>query len=299
MTPKTNTKAPLGANLIVISSFFYASYGIWTVLMGDFFDGFTASALRGILVLVMLIPIAIVLRKLEPLRLRKNWPYILGMFISSLFIWGPLYYAILGSGVGISLAINYASIVIGMFFFGWLFGREKLTKVKIISAALGIAGIGLIFIPSISGFGWLALGAAFVSGVFSAANTVLAKKVRYSSAQSTIVMWAVGIVANLIMALIFSKSFPSIGLHIEWLYLILFALASLIASWSFIRGLKLIDAGTAGILGLLEIVFGVLFGVILFYERPTLITIIGMVVIIFAAALPYIPRASQKLLAAK
>lgn len=293
------TKVPLGANLIIISSFFYASYGIWTVLMGDFFDGFTASALRGIVVLLMLIPIALVLRKLEPLRLKDNWPYILGMFISSLFIWGPLYYAILGAGIGISLAINYASIVIGMFFFGWVFGREKLTKIKIISAILGIIGIGLIFVPSISGFGWLALGAAFVSGVFTAANTVLAKRVHYNSAQSTIVMWTVGILANLIMALIFTKSFPSVGLHVEWLYLLLFAAASLIASWSFIRGLKLIDAGTAGILGLLEIVFGVLFGVVLFHERPTVIAIVGMVVIIFAAALPYIPKRGQKLVAVK
>jgi drug/metabolite transporter (DMT)-like permease len=51
---------------------------------------------------------------------------------------------------------------------------------------------------------------------------------------------------------------------------------------------KLIDAGAAGILGLLEIVFGILFGAVLFGERPGPIVLIGAAVIIAAAAVPYI-----------
>src|ERR1700741_2496517 len=97
--------APLGASLVVLSSFFYATYGIWTKLMGDFFGGYTASALRSVLVLLILLPIALVYRKLEPLNLKQNWRYIAGMLVASLFTWGPLYYAILHAGVGISLAI--------------------------------------------------------------------------------------------------------------------------------------------------------------------------------------------------
>jgi drug/metabolite transporter (DMT)-like permease len=282
------SKVPVGASLIIVSSFFYASYGIWTKLMGDYFDGFTASALRSVLVLLMLLPIALIYRKLEPLNLKKNWPYIVGMLIASLFTWGPLYFAILNAGVGISLAIAYASIVIGMFFFGRLFGKERLTKVKIFSAVLGIIGIGLIFTPSVSAFGWLALVAALVSGLSSAANSVFAQRIHYSSTQSTIVLWTASIVANFFMAALLSKSIPAVGTNIEWVYLIIFAVASVIASWTFVRGLKLVDAGTAGILGLLEIVFGVLFGVVFFHEQPGAIALVGMAVIITAAALPYL-----------
>jgi drug/metabolite transporter (DMT)-like permease len=89
------------------------------------------------------------------------------------------------------------------------------------------------------------------------------------------------------MAVIFSKTWPSFGWHIQWLYLIIFAVASVIASWSFVRGVKLIDAGAAGILGLLEIIFGVLFGVLLFNERLGIIVVVGIVIIIAAAAIPY------------
>jgi drug/metabolite transporter (DMT)-like permease len=148
--------APLGASLVVMSSIFYASYGIWTKLMGDFFQGYTASALRSVLVLLILLPIAIFYRHLEPIHLKQNWRYLTGMVLASLFTWGPLYYAILHAGVGISLAVA-----------------------------------------------------------------------------------------------------------------------------------KLIDAGAAGILGLLEIVFGVLFGIIFFHERPAAMALLGMVVIIAAAAIPY------------
>src|SRR4051812_49240257 len=121
MTKTKRKSAPLGASLVVVSSLFYASYGIWTKLMGNFFEGYTASGFRSVLVLLILVPIAMFYRHLEPIRLKQNWRYIAGMIIASFFTWGPLYYAILHAGVGISLAIAYASIVIGSFFFGWLF----------------------------------------------------------------------------------------------------------------------------------------------------------------------------------
>ena len=67
------------------------------------------------------------------------------------------------------------------------------------------------------------------------------------------------------------------------MYLVVFAVASLATSWFFIKGLKLIDAGAAGILGLLEIVFGVLFGIIFFGERIGFVVMLGMAVIVAAA----------------
>ncbi len=280
--------APLGASLVALSSLFYASYGIWTKLMGDFFQGYTASALRSILVLVILVPIAILYRHLEPVRLKQNWRYIGGMIIASLFTWGPLYYAILHAGVGISLAIAYASIVIGSFFFGWLFGRERFTKDKAVSALVGIVGLGLIFSPTTGHLGWAALVGALVSGLSAGANSVFSKRIHYNATQSTIVLWIASVMANCVMAFALKEHPPSAGWHVAWLYLVLFAIASVVASWSFVKGVKLVDAGAAGILGLLEIVFGVVFGVLFFHERPTVVALVGMGIIVAAAAIPYL-----------
>ena len=289
-SPKTMNKitAPLGASLVVVSSIFYASYGIWTTLMGNFFGGYTASALRSILVLVILVPMAFLYKQLGPVNLRRNWTSLTGLIASSLFVWGPLYYAVLHAGIGIALAVNYASIVIGMFFFGKLFAGERFTRDKLLSTVLGIIGLFFVFSPDISNLRWIALAAAVLSGLSCAANSVAAKKISYNPTQSTISVWVTSVVANIFMALLIGEKIPAIGLHIQWLYLVFFAIASVGASYTLIKGLKLIEAGAAGILGLLEIVFGVLFGLIFFGERIGGIVWVGLIIIIVSAAIPYI-----------
>lgn len=279
-----------GATLVILSSFFYASYGIWTTLMGNFFDGYTASALRSILVVLILAFFAAINKAFEPIAWRKNYQYILGMIVASLFTWGPLYFAFLEAGVGITYAVFYASIVLGMLLFGWLWAAEKITRQKILSAALGIVGLVFIFSPSVAAVGWLALIATVVSGVSAAANTVFAKKIHYNPTQSTLVLWAASIVANILMMFVLGKSAPAFEWQVEWVYLVVFAVASVIASWSLVKATKLIDVGTAGILGLLEIVFGIMFGVVLFHERPSLVALTGVVIVIVAAAVPYLKQ---------
>ena len=291
---KNKSKAPVGASLVVLSSVFYASYGIWTKLMGSFFDGYTASALRSILVVLTLLPIAIFRNRLEPLKINQNWKSITGMFIGSLFTWGPLYYAIQNAGVGISLTVSYACMVIGLFFFGWLFSNERFTKDKAIAALLGFLGLMLIFSPKSTGFNRLALGFAIISGVSVALTMICAKKQKYNATQSTLILWITSIFANFIMAFLLKESIPKIGLHIEWVYLVLFAIASVIASWSLVSGMKLIDAGAAGILGLLEIVFGLVFGIIFFNEKLSTTIMLGASAIIIASAIPYIRDYNSK-----
>ena len=238
--------------------------------------------------LVILVPIACVFRSFEPIKLKKNVPYILAMIIASCFIWGPLYYSILHAGISLTLTVAYASIVIGMFLFGRLLAGEQFTKDKAISAALGVLGLVLIFSPTGSNVAWSALALAALSGLGSAFNTVIVKKIPYNATQATIVMWSASVIANIFMALLLREKYPDVGLHMQWVYLLLFAVASVIATWSLVSGVKLIEAGAAGILGLLEIVFGVGFGMIFFHERPGLVALLGALVIIAASVTPYV-----------
>jgi drug/metabolite transporter (DMT)-like permease len=285
---KLKNAAPLGASFVVLSSLFYASYGIWTKLTGDFFGGYTASAIRSVFVLLILIPLALAFGQLAKIHWRRDWRQMAGLILTAALIWGPLYYAVLHAGVGISLTINYAAMVIGMFFFGWLLVRERFTRDKWLSTALGLIGLWLIFAPSTSGLGWLALSAALLSGFAAAAHYVIGKQLPYNATQSTIIMWAASVIANAAMLFVLREQFPSIGLHMEWFYLFIFGVASVAATWLFMKGIKLIEAGAAGILGLLEIVFAVLFGALFFHERPGTVVLLGVVSIIAAAAIPYI-----------
>ena len=59
-----------------------------------------------------------------------------------------------------------------------------------------------------------------------------------------------------------------------------------LASVMFFKGLKYLDAGTAGIIGLTEIFFGYLFGIVLFGEDVKMLSLIGSMIILIAAAYP-------------
>lgn len=285
---KQKPSARLGASLIVASSIFYASYGVWTVEMGDAFGGYLAAGIRSVGALFILVVIAVVLKKLEPLNLRRTWPYLAGMLVTSLFGWGPFYYSILHAGVGISLTINYMCVVIGMLFFGWLLGKERLTKTKLAAALLGVVGLALVYVPSVSGFGWVALAAAAMSGLTSSLNTVFLKLLPYGATQSIVFGWGTAAIANLFMAILLHETAPPIGLGAEWLYLIIFTVTSVAASWLFTSGMKLTDAGVAGVLGMLQIVFAITFGMVFFGEKPGTVVLLGAATIIVSAAIPYV-----------
>ncbi len=279
---------PVGASLIVLSSIFYASYGIWTRLMGDFFGSFMASALRSVVVLLMLIPAVLISRKWMPINWRRDGKLLLGLTVTTSFIGGFLYYAILHAGIGISLGINYAAIVIGSFIIGSWFANERFTSDKALSACIGIFGILLVFWSSLGHVGWLPLLAVIASGLASSVYNYLAKRLPYTTTQSTVLVWAASAIGNIAIAVIANEAFPDIGWHRQWLYLVAFAATSVVASYLFMKGIKLVEVGVAGILGLLEIVFGVIFGMVFFREHLGMIAMAGMTLIIIAAAIPYV-----------
>jgi len=279
--------AALGASLVVSSSFFYALYGVWTRLMGDSFGDYQQAVARSLVVVAVMLPIAIRRKELARLRWGRDWQWFLFSMVSSALIAGPMYYAVLRVGIGLSAGLQYAGIVLGMFFFGWLFSRERYTARKFIATALAFAGLGCIFAPSIHLASLLPLLAALGSGFATGLNVVSSQKMPYSASQTTVIAWTGGVLGNIGMVYLAGETHHHIAFGVSWLYVALFGLTSVAASWSVIRGVKLIDAGSAGILGLLEIVFGVLFGVVFFAERPSIVALAGMAVIMLAASIPY------------
>ena len=292
MARKQSTAA-FGASLVVVSSLFYGSYGIWTRLMGDGFGNYMQAGLRSVLVVAYLLPFALLHKQLIRVHWRRDAKWFALLMLSSGLTAAPLYYATLHSGVGLATTLSYAGIVLGMFFFGWLFSKERYTKDKFVSTVLGFIGLWLIFSPTASRAGFLALAAALLSGIAVALNVVVTQKISYNASQSTLLAWLSGIVVNLPIALMLGQKAPALG-HVQWLYLCIFAAVSLAASWTVIRASKLISAGAIGILGLLEVVFGVLFGVAFFGERPGVVVLMGVASIMAAATVPYMQHFKLK-----
>ncbi len=280
------SKAPLGASLILFSSLVYASYGVWIVLMSDSFGSFIQAVLRSTLVVILLVPLALWRKELSTVQWRRDAWLLAGQLLSTLLITTPLYYSVQKVGIGLGVGIGYAGTVLGAFFFGWLLEGERYTKDKWLSTALGIAGLWCIFTPNLRALGFMAMGAGLLSGMANGWNMAINKKLSYSASQNTIITWAATALINLPFVFLLGERVPALDIH--WLYLVLFALASLSASWALITGLKFVEAGAAGILGLLEIIFGIICGIIFFHERLTPLSILGMTAILAAAAIPYV-----------
>ena len=294
--PSTNSKnLELGSVLVVISSLFYATYGVWTKLIGDSFGGYSASAVRSLVVVTVLLPAALILKKVEPLKLKQNYKAILGLTLFSCLIWGPLYYAVLKAGIGVALSVAYAAIVIGGLIFGRIFNKEPLTKFKLASLLLAMIGLSLMYSPKTSDITILPILAACLGGLASSANSAIIKKIDYGATQATLVMWYTSIIANISMAIILRENIQ-LSFGVNYLYIFLFAISSILSTLAVVKALKFIDLGLAGILGLTEIVFGVALGVLLFHEKLAFNQIIGVLIIMLACLLPYINSAKLKFL---
>lgn len=277
-----------GSSLIIASSLFYGSYGVWTRLMGNSFGPFMQAWIRGVLVVLVLLPVFFFgKQKWERIRWREDKWWLTVWCLANWMIGAPYYYAINHLGIGLAVLIFYSGYLLAMFVLGWLLGGERYDMPKLLATALALVGLLLTSAPTFRHAELLPLTAAAVAGMSVGLDMVVAQKIHYASTQTTVLAWATGLVGSLPMAFLLREHVPP-AVNVHWLYLLAYVAACTAASWLSIRGVKLIEAGAAGILGLLEIVWALLFGSIFFGEHPHSLVYIGAVCIVAAAAIPYL-----------
>ncbi len=282
-----NNKNGLGGLLVLMSSIMFGSYGLWSRLignaMGSFFQGWT----RALIILVLIVPIAL-LRK-EIIRVDKadrKWLVIFLIFTS--FTQAPVFYAFNHMDISTATLLFFVSMFLTMNVIGVGFLGEKLTRVKVMSAALAIVGMYLIFSFSISYFAIFAALMAIANGIASGGEIASSKKLtgNYSPLYVVILSWIIILITNPIFSLLLHEPQIAPSPSLPWLWQICYSIASLFAFWLAIAGYKHIDASKGSLIGLLEIIFGILFGIFIFKESLTLSVAIGGALIIIAAALP-------------
>ena len=250
---------------------------------------FSAQAsIRSVLVIFYLLPVTYYKKQLGKVYWRRDIWWFGAFLLSSVLISGPIYYAYLHAGIAIATLVYYAGLLVSYFIFGKLFSNESFTKVKLVALSGCLVGLYLMFAPELHGAKLLALCAALVSGLATGLDVCASQKIRYSANQSALFVWVAGLLVNIPLAILFNEHVPHTLTNVAWVYLLIFSVVSVFASVFIVAGSKLIEAGMVGIIGLSEVVFGVLFGVVLFAEKLALTTIVGMACIISAAALPYI-----------
>lgn len=273
--------------MILLSAIGFGSYGLWSRFIGPEFGIFTQGWVRSAIVLTILIPIAIYSKKFKKVESNdRKW-----ILISVLFgvaTQAPLYYAYNHMDIGTAILIFYAMYVITSYLVGRIFLGEKIIPIKIIALLLAFLGLFLVFGFSIAIFSVLAMLLAAINGIASGGEVATTKKStqKFSSLQIGIYVWVGILVTHLPLALLLGEKQVPLAINFTWFAMLGFALAGLIAFWLVIEGYKYVDASIGGLMGLLEIVFGVIFGIIFFHEHLTVTIVFGGLLIILAGMLP-------------
>lgn len=278
-----------GTTLVILSAVFFASYGVWSRLMGSYFPNFYQGYVRSLIIFVFLLPI-IVWRK-ELVKIARGdikWLCVYLLFTAA--TQAPIYYAFNHMDIGTATLLFYVSFLITMYVVGLVFLGEKLDRVKWISFIVACVGLYTVFSFSLGKFTLLAASMAVLNGVASGGEVAFSKKLSntYSSLYLTAWSWGIIVVTSLPISLLLGERQVNPAFEVSWLYLLGYALVSLLGFWTVLVGVKFLQASIAGLLGLLEIIFSIVFGMVIFDERLTTRIVIGGMLILFAAALPNI-----------
>lgn len=203
------------------------------------------------------------------------------------------YYGFTHLTIGTATLTFYAALTITSYLLGFGFFHEKITWSKMLSLLLGIGGLYVIYAQSIFINPSLALPLAMtmLAGIAGGIEVVFTKKLsdKYSPIQLTFFLFAVSFVFCLGIYGAMHRFQIIIPVEpVAWIGTVMHALASTAAFFLVVMGYKYVEPSVGGIVGLLEIPFGILFGVLLFQERIIPAIVLGGILIILAAALPNI-----------
>lgn len=284
-----------GIILILIAALMFGSYGVWSKLIGTSFGDFYQAWTRALIITIILLPILILNKQIISIK-KQDYGWLAVFLLFTSFTQAPLFYAFNHMDIGSATLLFFVSMLLTMYLVGILFLGEKITKIKFISFILAILGMYIIFSFSLIVFSLLAAVLAIVNGVASGGEVSFSKKLsgNYSPLYISWLSWIIILITNAPISILFGEVQHLPSLNLVWLYALGYAIVSLLGFWLIIKGLKYIESSMGGLIGLLEIVFSIILGILIFNEKLNLKIIVGGLFIIIAAALPYLQEIIYK-----
>lgn len=290
-----NKNKNYGYLMVLVSALMFGSYGVWSRLIGGAFGNFFQGWTRALIILILLIPLALWKKEIVKIKKEDRKWVIIFMFFTSL-TQAPIFYAFNHMNIGSASLLFFVSMFLTMYMIGITFFGEKITIIKITSSLLAIIGMYLVFSFSISVFTIFAAAMAMVNGIASGGEVAFSKKLsdKYSPLYLIIISWAIILLSNAVISIALGENQKMPEFSWPWFWQLCYSVTSLFAFWLVVIGLKHIDVGIGALIGLLEIVFSVLFGILIFKEALSFSIGFGAILIIMAAALPQLVELLQK-----
>lgn len=284
-----------GVLLILISALMFGSYGVWSRLIGDDFGNFYQGWTRALIIVLVLLPLLLRRKEIVPV-IKKDWGWLAVFLIFTSLTQAPIFYAFNNMDIGTATLLFFTTMLLTMYAVGFLFLGEKATKVKVVSFVLACLGLYLVFSFSLTTFALFAASMAVLNGIASGGEVSFSKKLtgNYSPLYVVWLSWVIIAITNMPISILLSEVQHLPSFDVVWLYQIGYTIASIFGFWFIIAGLKYVEASIGGLIGLLEIVFSIAFGILIFQEGLTTKTLIGGLIIIIAAGLPHVSDLLKK-----
>lgn len=287
-----NSKNNIGPVLIILAGVFWGSMGIFVRKLGTY--GFSSVQIVSIRVTLAAVAFSILLAVKDRAGFRislKDLPLFLGLGFGSILFFTVCYFTAITMMPLSAAAILLYTSPIWIMLMSVLFFHEKLNWRKVLALILAFAGC--VLVSGISGEGiplkglLVGLGAGLGYGLYSILGTVALRKYSpYTVTAYTFLFAAAGswlICRPAEMISIFRAAPDQVSLL---LFCGLTALVTAVIPFlAYTLGLRTVEASRAGILATVEPLVAALVGILVFSEPLTLLSAIGIVLILSAVVL--------------
>ena len=287
-----NRKWNIGPILIIIAGCFWGSMGIFVRKLSTY--GFSSIQIVAIRVTLAAVVFSILLLIKERSGFRislRDIPLFLGLGLGSILFFTVCYFtAITMMSLSTAAILLYTSPIWIMLMSVLVF-HEKLNRRKIIALILSFAGC--VLVSGISGEGMtlagllIGLGAGVGYGLYSILGTIALR--RYSP--YTVTAYTFLIAAAGAWVICRPREMISVFVNAENLAALLFLcfltalITAVIPFLAYTLGLRSVEAGKAGILATIEPLVATLIGILVFSEPLTILSGIGIILILSAVIL--------------
>ena len=288
----TKNNRNFGPALIILAGCFWGSMGIFVRKLGGF--GFSSAQIVSIRVTLAAFAFCFLLliRDRSGFRISpRDLPLFLGLGFGSILFFTVCYFTAITMMPLSTAAILLYTSPIWIMLMSMLFFREKMNRNRLLALALAFAGC--VLVSGISGEGvspaglLTGLGSGIGYGLYSILGTVALRRYSpYTVTTYTFLFAAAGSWLICDPADMASKFAAAPDLPFLLFFCCLTALVTAVVPFlSYTLGLRTVEASRAGILATVEPMVATLIGILVFSEPLTLLSGIGILLILAAVVL--------------
>jgi drug/metabolite transporter (DMT)-like permease len=285
-----------GIASLLACTLIYSFFGILTRTLGFAIPVFYAMFTRGVVSSGILLAIALSTRQWHRIA-KKDWIWFILRSVAGMVGFYGSYVAFYFIPLGTAYFIFYAGVTIGGYALGKILFGERITRVKVLSLILALIGLLLIysFNPLSGAIGYMLL--SLVAGFGTAVWGVFSKKIsgQYADIQLNAIDFIFTVIISFVLSILFRESWVPIAVNTVWIANALFIVMFLSVGQLMVYGFRRVSAQIGSLVMLMEVVFGVIWGWLIYKETMSLFTVLGGMLILSAIILPEIRQKKLKI----